>query len=102
MHWEWSIKLLWFIVLALGSWITLDSCNALGVVIHIGIGDRTMDMKTVSYTYCYDDTWFLSKVVGSLQQLTETLVRPVHNWSIVFPVVIYCSLIVTFGIMNVY
>ena len=50
------MKLLWFIVLALGSWITLDSCNALGVVLYIGIGDRTMDQKTVSYTYCHDDT----------------------------------------------
>ena len=32
-----SRKLLCFIVLAFGSWITLVSCNALGVVLHIGI-----------------------------------------------------------------
>ena len=30
-------------VLAFGSWITFVSCNALGVTLHIGIGDRTMD-----------------------------------------------------------
>ena len=30
-------------VLAFGSWITFVSCNALGVILHIGIGDRTMD-----------------------------------------------------------
>ena len=34
-------------VLAFGSWITLVSCNALGVTLHIGLGDRTMDKKTV-------------------------------------------------------
>ena len=28
-------------VLAFGSWITFVSCNALGVTLHIGIGDRT-------------------------------------------------------------
>ena len=39
MHWEWSMKLLWFIVLAFDSWITLVSCNALGVALHIGIRD---------------------------------------------------------------
>ena len=49
------MKLLWFIVLALGSWITLDSCNALGVVLHIGIGDRTMDRKTVGSNTYHDD-----------------------------------------------
>ena len=30
-------------VLPFGSWITFVSCNALGVILHIGIGDRTMD-----------------------------------------------------------
>ena len=30
-------------VLPFGSWITFVSCNALGVTLHIGIGDRTMD-----------------------------------------------------------
>ena len=30
-------------VLTFGSWITFVSCNALGVTLHIGIGDRTMD-----------------------------------------------------------
>ena len=30
-------------VLAFGSWITFVSCNALGVTLHIGIGDRTID-----------------------------------------------------------
>ena len=30
-------------VLAFGSWITFVSCNALGVTLHIGIGDKTMD-----------------------------------------------------------
>ena len=34
-------------VFAFGSWITFVSCNALGVTLHIGIGDRTMDKKTV-------------------------------------------------------
>ena len=34
-------------VLAFGSWITFVSCNALGVTLYIGIGDRTMDKKTV-------------------------------------------------------
>ena len=34
-------------VLAFGSWITFVSCNALGVTLHIGIGDRTMNKKTV-------------------------------------------------------
>ena len=43
-------------VLAFGSWITFVSCNALGVTLHIGIGDRTMDKKTVNCTYCHDDT----------------------------------------------
>ena len=60
------MKFLWFIVLALGSWLTLDSCNALGVVLHIGIGDRTMDRKTVSANSCHDDNWFLSNAERSL------------------------------------
>ena len=30
-------------VLAFGSWITFVYCNALGVTLHIGIGDSTMD-----------------------------------------------------------
>ena len=34
-------------VLAFGSWITFVSCNAFGVTLHMGIGDRTMDKKTV-------------------------------------------------------
>ena len=34
-------------VLAFGSWIAFVSCNALGVTLHIGLGDRTMDKKTV-------------------------------------------------------
>ena len=34
-------------VLLFGSWITFVSCNALGVTLHIGLGDRTMDKKTV-------------------------------------------------------
>ena len=49
------MKLLWFIVLPLGSWITPDSYNALRVVLHIRIGDRTMDRKTVSSNICHDD-----------------------------------------------
>ena len=55
MHWEQSRKLLCFVVLAFGSWITFVSCNALGVTLYIGIGDRTMDKKTISYTYFHDD-----------------------------------------------
>ena len=43
-------------VLAFGSWITFVSCNALGMALHIGLGDRTMDKKTVNYTYYHDDT----------------------------------------------
>ena len=43
-------------MLAIGSWITFISCNALGVSLDIGIGDRIMDKKTVSYTYCHDET----------------------------------------------
>ena len=39
------MKLLWFIVLAFGSWITFVSCNALRVTLHIGIGDRKIDKK---------------------------------------------------------
>ena len=46
------MKLLWFIVLAFGSWITFVSCNALGVTLHIGIGDRTIDKKTVGFNSC--------------------------------------------------
>ena len=42
-------------VLVFGSWITFVSCNALGATLHIGIGDRTIDKKTVNYTYCHDD-----------------------------------------------
>ena len=34
-------------MLAFGSWITFVSCNSLGVTLHIGLGDRTMDKKTV-------------------------------------------------------
>ena len=34
-------------VLAFGSWITFVSCNAFGVTLHIRIGNRTMDKKTV-------------------------------------------------------
>ena len=34
-------------VLAFGSWITLVSCNALGVTTTYRIGDRTMVKKTV-------------------------------------------------------
>ena len=49
------MKLLWFIVLAFGSWITLVSCNALGLTLHIGIGDRTMDRKAVGSNTCHDD-----------------------------------------------
>ena len=66
MHWEWSRKLLLFIVLAFGSWITFVSCNALGLTLHIEIRDRTMDKKILSYTYFHDDTWFLLKVERSL------------------------------------
>ena len=43
-------------MLAFGSWITFVSCNALAVTLHIGIGNRTMNKKTVSYMYCHDDT----------------------------------------------
>ena len=39
------MKLLRFIVLAFGSWITFVSHSALRVTLHIGIGDRTMDKK---------------------------------------------------------
>ena len=45
-----------YYVLAFGNWITFVSYNALGVTLHIGIGDRTMNKKTVNYTYCHDDT----------------------------------------------
>ena len=62
MHWEWSRKLLWFILLAFGSWITFVSCNALGVTLYIGIGNRTMDKKTVSYTYFH--RWYLILIKG--------------------------------------
>ena len=58
MHWEGSMKLLWFIVLAFGSWITFVSCNALRVTLYIGIGDSTMDKKTVGANTCYDDIGF--------------------------------------------
>ena len=34
-------------VLAFGSWITFVSCNVLRVTLHIGLGDRTMNKKTV-------------------------------------------------------
>ena len=34
-------------VLAFGSWITFVSCNALGVTLHIGLGDKAMNKKTV-------------------------------------------------------
>ena len=56
-------------VLAFGSWITFVSRNALGVTLHIGIGDMTIDKKTVNYTYCHDDNRFLSKVERSLHLL---------------------------------
>ena len=49
------MNLLWFIVLAFGSWITFVSCNALGVTLHIGIGDKTMDRETISSNSCHDD-----------------------------------------------
>ena len=49
------MKLLWFIVLAFGSWITFVSCNALKVTLHIGVVDRTMDKKTVSSNSFHDD-----------------------------------------------
>ena len=49
------MKLLWFIVSAFGSWIIFVSSNALRVTLHIGIGDRTMDNKTVSANSCHDD-----------------------------------------------
>ena len=47
MHWEWSKKLLYFMVLAFGSWITLVSCNALGIALHIEVedGQWTMNRK---------------------------------------------------------
>ena len=34
-------------MLAFSSWITFVSYNALRVTLYIGIGDRTMDKKTV-------------------------------------------------------
>ena len=42
-------------MLAFGSWITFVSYNALRVTLYIGIGDRTMDKKTVSSNSCYND-----------------------------------------------
>ena len=42
-------------VLAFGSWITLVSCNALGMALHTGIGDRKMDRKTVGSNICHDN-----------------------------------------------
>ena len=42
-------------MLAFGSWITFVSYNALGVTLYIGIGDRTIDRKTVVSNICYDD-----------------------------------------------
>ena len=49
------MKLLWFIVLAFDSWITLISCSSLGVALSIGIGDMTMDRKTVGSNSFHDD-----------------------------------------------
>ena len=46
---------LWFIALAFSSWITFVSYNALGVTLHIGIRDRTMDRKTVGSNTFHDD-----------------------------------------------
>ena len=45
-------------VLAFDSWITLVSCNALGMALYIGIGDGkwTMNRKILSYNFCHDDT----------------------------------------------
>ena len=43
-------------VFAFGSWITFVSCNAPGVILHIGIEDRTMYKKTVNYAYYHDNT----------------------------------------------
>ena len=48
------MKLLWFIVFAFGNWNFFVSCNALRVTLHIGIGDGTMDKKTVGSNTCYD------------------------------------------------
>ena len=42
-------------VLAFSSWITFVSCNALGVTLYIGIGDRTKDRKTIGASTCHDD-----------------------------------------------
>ena len=45
-------------VLAFGSWITLVSCNALGMALYIGIGDGqwTMNRKIVLYNSYYNNT----------------------------------------------
>ena len=50
------MKLLWFIVLAFGIWITFVFCSAFRVTLHVGIGDRTMDKKIVNCnTYHVDN-----------------------------------------------
>ena len=53
-----------YYILAFGRLITLVSCNALGVTLHIGIGDRKMDKKTASYT-------FVMMILDSYQKLKD-------------------------------
>ena len=64
-------------VLAFGSCISLVSCNALGMALHIVIGDGqwTMNRKILSYHYCYNDTWYFIKVFKILYTCTVPIYR---------------------------
>ena len=68
-------------VLAFGSWITFVSCNALGVTLHIGIGDRTMDngkqliilvMMIIDSYQRLKDPYTLPISLGALVQVTTS------------------------------
>ena len=58
--------------LAFSSWITLVSCNTLGLALYIGIGDKTRDNEN-SYNSCHDNYLFLSKLKRSLQGQSGTI-----------------------------
>ena len=69
-------------VLAFGSWITFVSCNALGVTLHIGIGDRTMDngkqliilvMMIIDSYQRLKDPYSLLKMCSILCSSSETI-----------------------------
>ena len=62
-------------VLVFGSWITFVSCNALRVTLHIRIGDRTIDKKTV-------DILIGMMIIDSYQRLKDpysTILFPSKN-----------------------